>query len=486
MVKLPSLKEICAEELRLDDTAQKRLRADAKAFRIAWIADHEGQDMVVSNRELATRIFHGVERVFEKLERYARDKRRTHGRTTSVSGQITGNEEDVSCSPGNHCLLSLSYSELDDDLPEISDLTEALRNHASTNGQGERIGQAAQQTTHKTCHQALDKTTTSGDQESNAIWDPLFGDVSLPADNLKDEEYEPSRRLSDEPRRQPATRKEIERRNQLPPSQRSRESTLIPMEEALQGLNKRKRSQGPKSAKSRCTAGGLSDRSEYEEELPPKIRPMDAEISAFRRREQDIARPFSTPRNTSSVADNLNLDRSAAKRQRFQNLPEAPNLITNSHDIRARLWPTSSGRLSSGNPLRNVTAPSLPVEREIPDSPLFIGEGELNGTPTRGRDNESRTHVALSSPDRRNITEVDSHADLYDVSTRETSIRREESLPREESIDLGPFSQGDEADTSRHAAEVSRIFRQISGYLQQICHGCVGIRPCWILSLSVQ
>lgn len=55
MVKLPSLKDICTEELGLDDAASKRLRADAKEFRAAWMADNGGE--VISNKELAIRYF---------------------------------------------------------------------------------------------------------------------------------------------------------------------------------------------------------------------------------------------------------------------------------------------------------------------------------------------------------------------------------------------------------------------------------------------
>ena len=55
MVKLPSLREICVEELRLDDATQKRLRTDTKTFRTAWFTDNGGPDKVASNRELALR-----------------------------------------------------------------------------------------------------------------------------------------------------------------------------------------------------------------------------------------------------------------------------------------------------------------------------------------------------------------------------------------------------------------------------------------------
>ena len=57
MVKLPPLKDICAEELGLDAISGKRLRTDAKEFRKAWYADHRESGPLISNKELATRYF---------------------------------------------------------------------------------------------------------------------------------------------------------------------------------------------------------------------------------------------------------------------------------------------------------------------------------------------------------------------------------------------------------------------------------------------
>ena len=202
----------------------------------------------------SSRVLRGVERVFEKLERYARDKRKKHGRTTSVGGQTIDEDEDedVSCSKGDGCQSLLRVPGQDDHIP---DLVEALENDARASGRGERVDQIGQHPRPTTGTQAENKPSAHRHQESDAISDPIFGDVPIPADNPKDKEYEPSWRLSDEPTRLPATRKEIERRNQLPPSQRSRESTLIPMEEALNCFSKRKRNQCTKPDKSPGTAG---------------------------------------------------------------------------------------------------------------------------------------------------------------------------------------------------------------------------------------
>lgn len=57
MIKLPSLKDMCIEELRLDDAATKRLCADAKKFRAAWLADLGDSKGRIGNKELATRYF---------------------------------------------------------------------------------------------------------------------------------------------------------------------------------------------------------------------------------------------------------------------------------------------------------------------------------------------------------------------------------------------------------------------------------------------
>ncbi|KAL8863479.1 MAG: hypothetical protein Q9178_000160 [Gyalolechia marmorata] len=483
MVKLPSLREICAEELRLDDPTQKRLRADTKTFRAAWIEDNGGPDNVTSNRELALRfltdgnaavgvkpgsllwqtsgldpnhlqnilprddeiVLRGVERVFEKLECYARDKRKTHGRTTSVGGQTIGEDEDVSSSKDTGC-QSLLRVPGQDDLTNIPDLVEALENNARATGRGERVDQIGQHP-RPTGTQVEDKPSAHRHRESDAIWDPIFGDVPIPADNPKDKEYEPSWRLSDEPTRLPATPKEIERRNQLPPSQRSRESTLIPMEEALNCINKRKRNQCRKSNKSPGTAGKSKLGLEDAENVIKDTTLTDAQTLAFPRPKRDVAgRLFATTEPTLSISQfSPTMDQSAAKRQKLQKPPESPSPTNLSQATGGRPWPIGPRRPTSDNCAMDVTAPSLRSEREIPDSPSSVVEDEVDNRSIDKRDDRSRTYVSPTSPNEGKLDEEDSQ-ELYDSTTRESSVQVENLSRREESVELGSYSAENRVD----------------------------------------
>ncbi|KAL8921090.1 MAG: hypothetical protein Q9172_004212 [Xanthocarpia lactea] len=455
MVKLPSIRDICVEELRLDDATQKRLRADTKTFRAAWITDNGGPDKVASNRELALRfltdgnadvgvepgsllwqtsgldpnhlqnilprddeiVLRGVERVFEKLERYARDKRKTHGRTTS------------------------------DDLTNIPDLVEALEKNARASGRGERVDHIGQHPRPTTGTQAEDRPSAHRHRESDAIWDPIFGDVPIPADNPKDKEYEPSWRLSDEPTRLPATRKEIERRNQLPPSQRSRESTLIPMEEALNCINKRKRNQCTKSDKSPGTAGKSKAGREDAENVIKDTILTDAQTLAFPRSKPDVAgRLFATTEPTLSIPQaSPTMDQSAAKRQKLQKPPESPRPTNLSQATGGRPWPIGPRMPTSDNCAMDVTAPSLRSEREIPDSPSSVVDDQVNRRSIDKGDDRSRTYVSPTSPKERRIDDEDSQ-ELYESSTRESSVQVETLSRREESVELDSFPPENRVD----------------------------------------
>ncbi|KAL8982413.1 MAG: hypothetical protein Q9205_003073 [Flavoplaca limonia] len=214
MVKLPSLKDICTEELGLDDAASKQLRADAKEFRAAWIADNGGE--VITNKELAFRYFtdgypfaavkpgsllwqssgpdtdaprnvlprneeillRGVERVFAKLERYARDTRKTHGRATTAVEEVMGSNVPI-------------FADLkqDDNFPEILDLLNASKTTSSVRGPGEGADEVARSST--TTTRGNDAQVTSSackDENSFTTWDPILADPR----NRKDKEYEPS------------------------------------------------------------------------------------------------------------------------------------------------------------------------------------------------------------------------------------------------------------------------------------------------------
>ncbi|KAL8854911.1 MAG: hypothetical protein Q9221_000418 [Calogaya cf. arnoldii] len=470
MVKLPSLKEICHEELRLDSAATKRLRADAKKFREAWLADHGGSNEKIGNKELATRYFtdgyevagvrpgsllwqpsgadidaprnilpkneeillRGVERVFNKLEYYARDKRRKpHCHTTSSAGVIA------------------SYDDDDDDLPDILDLLDTPKKTASASGREERANQVAQPSTPTRANQAEDTSAAHKDLIPEAIWDPIYDDIPKAPEDVKDKEYEPSIRLSDEPRRLPNTRKETERRQHLPLSQRSCESTLIPMEEALHYTNKRKRNQGPRYEKSPSTAEQSATGGGKPEDVLVDASSMPVQSPAPCRQNGDVTRRlFVTPNRTpSSAQDDTAMHQSATKRPKHGDSSQPFNSATEGRVLGIRPWLNGTG----GNHRTGVMAPPLQSEMEVPDSRLFVGEDILDDTPTGQEDGRSRTFVAPTSPHNHVVAETDDN-DLYDVSTRVASILGENSPVREESVDLGSGFSGQEAETRRDSA----------------------------------
>ncbi|KAL8659668.1 MAG: hypothetical protein Q9226_000293 [Calogaya cf. arnoldii] len=470
MVKLPSLKDICIEELRLDDAATKRLRADAKKFRAAWLADHGGSNRIIGNKELATRYFtdgyevagvrpgsllwqpsgsdtdaprnilpkneeillRGVERVFNKLEYYARDKRRkTYCHSTSSAGVIAGNDDD------------------DDDLPDILDLLDTPKKTASASGREERANQVAQHSTPTRVDEAEDTSSAHRDLIPETIWDPIYDDIPKAPEDVKDKEYEPSIRLSDEPWRLPNTRKETERRQHLPLSQRSRESTMIPMEEALHYTNKRKRNQGPRYEKSPSTADGSATGGGKSEDVLVDAPSMPVQSPAPCRQNGDVTRRlFGTSNRTpSSAQDDTAMHQSATKRPRHRDSSRPSNSATEGRVLGIRPWLNGTG----GNHRTHVMAPPLQSEMEVPDSPLFVGEDNLDDTPRGQEDGRSRTFVAPASPHDLDVAETDFN-DLYDVSTRVASILGKNSPVREESVDLGSGFSGHEAEARRESA----------------------------------
>lgn len=347
---------------------------------------------------------------------------------------------------------------------------DALKNTASASGLGERADQVAQDSTPTTDNQAQDTSSAQRAHNSDTIWDPFYADNPVAREDSQDKEYEPSGRLSDEPRRLPATRKEIERRQHLPLSQRSRESTLVPMEEAVDCINKRKRNQGPKSEKSPGTAGksatGGGD-SEVticayppqdlmmnfeEQEVLEDATSMPAQTPALRREKRDMNRPlFGTLNRTpSSAEDDAIIHQSAAKRPRHGGSPQVLNLKTEGRAICAGSRPTSTGGYTNDDLRTGAMAPSLQSGMEVPDSPLFVGEDDLAGTPTGQGDDRSRTYVAPTSPHNHDVGEKD-NSELYDVSTRAASILGENSPVLEESVDLGSGFSGHE-DVRRDSA----------------------------------
>lgn len=199
--------------------------------------------------------------MFEKLEYNARDRRRrTHGHAASAGGQITADDDDDDVGYSMRDPIYLIFAALTnrmqgDEFPYILDLRHVWKTTASANGGGEQADLVAQHSTPITDSQAQDTSSAQDNHGLNTIDDPTYADIPIPREDSQDKEYEPSARLSDEPRRLPTTRKEIERRQHLPLSQRSSELTLIPMEEAVLGVNKRKRNQGPTTKKSPGTAG---------------------------------------------------------------------------------------------------------------------------------------------------------------------------------------------------------------------------------------
>ncbi|CAO1600006.1 hypothetical protein XANCAGTX0491_003712 [Xanthoria calcicola] len=477
MVKLPSLKDICMKELRLDEAATKQLRADAKTFRAAWLADFGKSKGIIGNKELATRYFtdgyevvgikpgsllwqpsgpdtcadaprnilprneeillRGVEKVFEKLEYNARDRRRrTHGHAASAGGQITADDDDDD----------------GDEFPYILDLRHVWKTTASANGGGEQADLVAQHSTPITDSQAQDTSSAQDNHGLNTIDDPTYADIPIPREDSQDKEYEPSARLSDEPRRLPTTRKEIERRQHLPLSQRSSQSTLIPMEEAVLGVNKRKRNQGPTTKKSPGTAGMSAIRGGNFEEIledasymPVYTPPED------RRQKRDMTRPLLAIPNCTpcGAEDDAILHQSAAKRPRLGVWPEVLQSKTEGRAIGTESRPTSSGGPTKDDPETGAMAPFLQLGMEVPDSPSFGGEDDLDGIRTGQGDDRSRTYIAPTSPHHHGIGEGDD-AGLYDVSTREASILGEDSPVREESVDLGPGFSGHEAYPRRN------------------------------------
>lgn len=351
---------------------------------------------------------------------------------------------------------------------------DASKNTASASVRGERADQVAQHFTPTTDNQAQDTSSAQRDHNSDTIWDPFYADIPLAREDSQDKEYEPSGRLSDEPRRLPATRKEIERRQHLPLSQRSRESTLIPIEEAIYFINKRKRNQGPKSEKSPGTAGksatGGGD-SEVticayppqdlmlnfdEQDVPEVATSMPAQTPALRRQKRDMTRPlFGTPNRTpSSAEDNAIIHQSAAKRSRHGGWPQVLKSKIEGRAICAGSRPTSTGGSTNDDARTGAMAPSLQSGMEVPDSPLFVGEDDLDGTSTGQGDDRSRTYVAPTSRHNHDVGEKDNN-ELYDVSTRAASILGENSPGGEESVDLGSGFPRHEADAQRDSAGVA-------------------------------
>ncbi|KAL8997020.1 MAG: hypothetical protein Q9169_003610 [Polycauliona sp. 2 TL-2023] len=423
------------------------------------------QNILPRNEEMQFRLLRGVERVFEKLERYARDKRTTHSRTTSTEGHNTVMEDDVGCpwaisrgatSTGRPvCCLLLLIAEQDDDLPDILELLDPWKNTVSPRGQREKAQQAPQHCTPAAGNHQEDSLSGYKDQNSDAMWDPLLAGIPLPTDNQKDEEYEPSIRLTDEPRRLPTTRKEIERRKQLPLSQRSCESTLVPMEEAFDCVNKRKRKPCPKSGKSCRTSKILVAEDGHSEEqgLVELATSMGLQTPSSRKRQSNGIRPFlSTPDHTPSGAeDDVTMGLTAAKRQRLQESPHAFESGMGKHVLDARPRPTRMRSPTRENCPMPIRALSFQSGIEVPDSPSCVHEDDLDGTLTNHGDNTSQIEISPTSPHSHNATEQDD-GELYDVSTRETSIQREDSAAREESIELGSGSAKNETDAERDSA----------------------------------
>lgn len=413
--------------------------------------------------------------MFAKLEFYDRHRRRrTHGHATSAGVQITADGDDVVCStsgPKYIIFVALANHMQDDGYPYVLDLRDPSKNVSSANGGGGQADQVAQQSTPITDGQAQDTSPAQRNHDSNTIEDQPYADIPKAREAFQDEEYEPSARLSDEPRRLPTTRKEIERRQNLPLSQRSRESTLIPMEEAVLCVNKRKRNQGPTTKKSPGTAGksAIGDGS-FEVTVyayPPQNPMMNFEKQEVvedasympvhtppedRRQKRDMTRPLlATPNCTScSAEDDAILHQSAAKRPRLGVWPEVLQSKTQGRAIDAESRPISSWGPTKNDPDTDAIGPFLRSGMEVPDSPLFGGEDDLDGTPTAQGDDRSRTYIAPISPHDHDTGEGDD-AGLYDVSTREASILGEDSPVREESVDLGPGFSGHEAYPRRNS-----------------------------------
>ncbi|KAL8681516.1 MAG: hypothetical protein Q9186_002402 [Xanthomendoza sp. 1 TL-2023] len=451
---LPSLTKICGQELLLDDVAQKKLRADAKDFRAACVAEHEGSGKVMSSKEMAMRyltdgneaigikpgaslwqtsrqntdspqlilprddeiVLRGVERVFEKMEQYARDKRKTHGRTTIDGGQTTGNDEE------------------DDDFPDLPDLADVL---SATKGRKKSVDQVPP---HLICTASLREEaqpSSQTDQAPEPAWD---ADIPFPCDNRKDKEYEPSSRLTDEPTRLPTTRKEIERRKHLPPSQRSRESTLIPIEEAINHFAKRGRSQGVNPQKIRSRGRKFVTDGEDEEDAPTDTDStgIQGPNSHWWRGKMENAR--SSVQKPASLVEGVHV---AA----FKQVTKKPRLRMSTREL------MPSRPLSSNGPraLTDVTAAYVPFTNEIPDSPQVAEQDLVDGMPVVEEDDRSQTLVALPTSDRARVDD-DGIPQSCTRGTRESSLSGEVTSQAEDSIELGSVVGRYQAHASQHSA----------------------------------
>ncbi|KAL8733642.1 MAG: hypothetical protein Q9166_002052 [cf. Caloplaca sp. 2 TL-2023] len=493
MVGLPSLGRICTEELQLDGVAQKKLLADTKAFRTAWVWDNRGSEKAMSSKEMAVYyltegnkakgikpgrllwqtfrtnietpqrmlprddeiVLRGVERVFEKWERYARDKRRTHGRTTADGGQATSKDEDED-------------DDDDDELPEVRDLVDALRCNAGERGTKERENQFTQDSPCTSGNQPQDKPSAQADHILDCTRDSLFNNVPLPPDDPKDEEYyEPSSRLSDKPRRLPATRKEIERRNHLPASQRSRESTLIPTEEAINLINKRKRNHAAKKTGSLGTADGSTmafgdEELRYATDTTTDTTSVHKQTPASRRKERDVAEslfvaPQPTPPTSVARREHTTMRQQASKRQKLGMSPQALNSSTDGHVSGENCWPNIERRVTHGSVMLDDTVPSLSHEREVPDSPLFVSQNPLDSMPVAEGGKRSQTPESPRAS-RRSVMDEDDRKPWV-VGTRETSLRSQ-APSREDSIDLGSVHPDDELTALRQSAGTQADDRQ--------------------------
>ncbi|KAL8807389.1 MAG: hypothetical protein Q9182_000728 [Xanthomendoza sp. 2 TL-2023] len=454
---LPSLFNICVQELRLDDVAQKKLRADAKEFRAACVAENEGSGRVMSSKEMAMRyltdgnpaigimpgallwhtsrqntdgpqlilprddeiVLRGVERVFEKMERYARDKRKTHGRSTTDGGQTTGNDEE------------------DDEFPERADLADIL---SAAMRRKKTVDQVPQHSASTASIREQASPSSHTEQAPEPAWDD---DIPFPPDNRKDKEYEPSGILTDEPMRLPTTRKEIERRKHLPPSQRSRESTLIPVAEAVSRFNKRGRSKTPK-VRGKGKNSSMEGVDEEDAPTDPDSTGIQDPNSHCWRGKAETAR--------SGVQSSPFVE--GVHATVFKRFAKKPRVCVSNKDL-----PPSRPSLSNGTgALTDITAAYVPFSKEIPDSPQVADQDLVNDMPIVEDDDRSQTFVALPRCDR---ARLDDEGDPQSC-TRGGSLSGEVTSQAEESVELGSVLSGYQARASQHSAADEASDKQTS------------------------
>ncbi|KAL8811594.1 MAG: hypothetical protein Q9200_001685 [Gallowayella weberi] len=445
---LPSLYNICVQELRLDDVAQKKLRADAKEFRAACVSENEGSGRVVSSKEMAMRyltdgnpaigimpgarlwhisrqnpdgpqlvlprddeiVLRGVERVFGKMEWYARDKRKTHGRSTTDGGQTTGNDDE------------------DDEFPELPDLADIL---SAARERKKTVDQVPQPSACTASMREQAPPSSHTEQAPEPAWDD---DIPFPPDNRKDKEYEPSGRLSDEPRRLPTTRNEIERRKHLPPSQRSRESTLIPVEEAVSRFNKRGRS---KSQKVRGKGKNSLMEGEDEEDAS-----TDTDSTGIQDPSSHCWRAKAETARSSVQEPSPSVE--GVHTAAFKRFAKKPRVCESNKD----LTPSRPSLSTGTGALTDVTAAYVPFTKEIPDSPQVAGQDLVNGMPIVEEDDRSQTFVVLPRSDGARLDDKG----IPKSCTRGGSLSGEVTSQAEESVELDSVPSGYQARASQHCA----------------------------------